>query len=93
MEFGEGIFGRLWLFTGGLRLFVAHLWSFAGDLWSFAGNLWSFAGDLWLFAGGFGLRSSECSGGYFLVGLWVERNYVWCLIIVVIFVGLGGAKS
>ena len=47
MEFGKGLFGRLWLFAGGLRSFVGGLWSFAGGLCSFAGSLCSFTGGLW----------------------------------------------
>ena len=27
------------------------------------------------------------------VGLWVGGNYVWCLVIVVIFMGLGRSKE
>ena len=35
--------------------------------------------------------SEYCLEVYF-VGLVVGENYVWCLVIVVIFMGLGGAK-
>ena len=35
LEFGKALFGRFWLFAGGL-------WSLGGGLWLFAGGLWSF---------------------------------------------------
>ena len=42
LKFGKVLFGRSWLFTGGLWPLACSLWLFAADLWSFAGGLWWF---------------------------------------------------
>ena len=42
---------------------------------------------------GRGGRVSEDSLEVFFVGLVIERNYVWCLVTVVIFMGFGGTGA
>ena len=49
LEFRKGLFGRLWLFAGGLRSLAVGWWSFAGSLWSFPDSLWWFVVICWWF--------------------------------------------
>ena len=89
MEFGKGLFGRLWLFAGGFRSFVFVCWRLvvvSGHLLVVYGGLWSSPVLLTMFLKPFLEFKCYLILIYILIYIWVinDKIYFYCFLCVVV---------